>query len=212
MAISIYNKVDGIEFDSGSVKYYISNKNIKLKKTGDQFSIYDDSNTSVAIGQRFITFKYSDVVVPSTSSADLLYEELVGYLDGTAPPEIGDNGTPALNKFGALSALTNGVAFYWDTQTEPLYELHEGIKTNKEFIRIASDTGAIGTGTEAYLADVSGGGTEKSYLPNIDMEEIYGFNWGLRLRKGTLDKLIFRIQDNLTGLTTFNAIATGTRI
>ena len=126
--------------------------------------------------------------------------------------EIGDGGAPALNKFGALTALTNGVAFYWDSQTEPLYVLHEGIKTNKEFIRIASDTGAIGTGTEAYLADVSGGGTEKSYLPNIDMKEIYGLNWGLRLRKGTKDKIIFRIQDNLTGLTTFNAIATGTRI
>lgn len=126
--------------------------------------------------------------------------------------EIGDGGSPALNKFGALTALTNGVAFYYDTQTEPLYELHEGIKTNKEFIRIASDTAAIGTGTEAFLADVSGGGSEKSYLPSIDMKEIYGFNWGLRLRKGTLDKIIFRIQDNLTGLSTFNAIATGTRI
>jgi hypothetical protein len=126
--------------------------------------------------------------------------------------EIGDGGAPALNKFGALNALSNGVAFYWDTQIEPLYELHEGIKTNKEFIRIASDTGAIGTGTDAYLADVSGGGTEKSYLPNIDMKEIYGLPWGLRLRKGTLDKIIFRVQDNLTGLTTFNAIATGTRI
>ena len=126
--------------------------------------------------------------------------------------EIGDGGTPALNKFGALNALSNGVAFYWDTQIEPLYELHEGIKTNKEFIRIASDTGAIGTGTDAYLADVSGGGTEKSYLPNIDMKEIYGLPWGLRLRKGTLDKIIFRVQDDLTGLTTFNAIATGTRI
>ena len=126
--------------------------------------------------------------------------------------EIGDGGNPALNKFGALSALTNGVSFYWDTQEEPLYELHEGIKTNKEFIRIASDTGAIGTGIDAYLADVSGGGTEKSYLPNIDMDEIYGLPYGLRLRKGTLDKLIFRINDNLTGLTTFNAIATGTRL
>jgi len=126
--------------------------------------------------------------------------------------EIGDGGAPALNKFGALNALTNGVAFYWDTQTEPFYELHEGIKTNKEFIRIASDTGAIGTGTEAYLADVSGGGTEKSYLPNIDMEEIYGLKYGLRLRRATNDRLVFRIQDDLTGLTTFNAIATGIRI
>jgi hypothetical protein len=126
--------------------------------------------------------------------------------------EIGDGGTPSLNKFGALAALTNGVAFYWDTQSEPLYELHEGIKTNKEFIRIASDTGAIGTGTDAYLADVSGGGAEKSYLPNLDVSEIYGLSYGLRLRKGSLDKLIFRVQDDLTGLSTFNAIATGTRI
>ena len=126
--------------------------------------------------------------------------------------EIGDGGAPALNKFGALTALTNGVAFYWDTTEEPLYELHEGIKTNKEFIRIASDTAGIGTGTEAFLADVSGGGTEKSYLPNMDMEELYGFNWGLRLRKGTNDRIVYRVQDNLTGLTTFNAIATGIRI
>jgi hypothetical protein len=126
--------------------------------------------------------------------------------------EIGDNGAPALNKFGALSALTNGVAFYWDTQADPFYELHEGIKTNKEFIRIASDTAGIGTGVDAYLADVSGGGTEKSYLPNMDMTEIYGLPWGLRLRKGTNDRIIFRVQDNLTGLTTFNAIATGTRV
>jgi hypothetical protein len=126
--------------------------------------------------------------------------------------EIGDGGTPALNKFGALTALTNGVSFLWDTQKEPLYELHEGIKTNKEFIRIASDTGAIGTGTEAYLADVSGGGSEKSYLPNMDMKEIYGLPWGIRLKGGTKDRIIFRVQDNLTGLSTFNAIGTGVRM
>jgi hypothetical protein len=125
--------------------------------------------------------------------------------------EIGDGGTPALNNFGSLAALTNGLGFYYDTQTEPLYVLHEGIKTNKEFIRIASDTGAIGTGTDAYLADVSGGGSEKSYLPNIDMNEIYGLQWGLRLRKGTKDRLLFRVQDDLSGITTFNAIATGIR-
>ncbi len=89
MAISIYNKVDGIEFDSGTVKYYISNRNIKLKKSGDSFTIYDDSNTSVGLGQRAVNFNYSDVLVPSTGSSDLLYEELVGYLDGTAPPTSG---------------------------------------------------------------------------------------------------------------------------
>jgi len=147
---------------------------------------------------------YADYYISASNEYDIYIKYIT--------VEIGDGGSPALNKFGNLSALTNGVAFYWNTQQEPFYELHEGIKTNKEFIRIASDTGAIGTGTEAYLADVSGGGTEKSYLPNMDMKEIYGFPWGLRLRKGTLDKLIFRVQDNLTGLSTFNAIATGTRV
>lgn len=126
--------------------------------------------------------------------------------------EIGDGGSPNLNGFGALGALSNGVAFYWDTQVEPLYELHEGIKTNKEFIRLGSDTAAVGTGADAFLADVSGGGSEKSYLPAIDFKEIYGLPWGLRLRKGTLDKLIFRVRDNVSGLSTFNIIATGTRI
>ena len=125
---------------------------------------------------------------------------------------IGDGGTPALNKFGALSALTNGVEWIYFTQEQAEYQLHEGIKTNLEFIRLAVDTGAIGTGTDAYLADVSGGGTEKSYLPTIDMAETYGLPYGVRLLKGSTDKLIFRIKDDLSGLTTFNAIGYGIRI
>ena len=147
---------------------------------------------------------YTDFYISSNTNYDIYIKYITC--------EIGDGGSPALNKFGSLTALTNGVAFYWDSQLEPLYELHEGIKTNKEFIRIASDTAGISTGIDAFLADVSGGGTEKSYLPNMDMNELYGLPWGLRLKKGTGDKIIFRVRDTLTGLSTFNAIATGTRI
>jgi hypothetical protein len=161
-----------------------------------------------ATGSNVMGVDGSTTFVDFSINASAEYDIFIKYITC----EVGDGGTPALNKFGSLGALTNGVAWYWDTQQQPLYELHEGIKTNKEFIRIASDTAAIGTGTEAFLADVSGGGTEKSYLPNIDMEEIYGFQWGLRLRKGSKDRLVFRVQDNLSGLSTFNAIATGTRV
>lgn len=126
--------------------------------------------------------------------------------------EIEDGGSPNLNKFGDLAALTNGVGMYYFTQESGEYTLHEGIKTNKEFIRIGIDTHGIGTGTEAYLADVSGGGTSKSYLPIIDWGEMCGMRYGLRLKKGTTDKLIFRVRDNLTGLITFDAIAYGLRI
>jgi len=141
-------------------------------------------------------------------SANPNYDIYIKYIT----VEIGDGGSPNLNSFGALTALTNGVSFLWDTTNEPEYELHEGIKTNKEFIRIASDSAGFGDGVNAFLADVSGGGSEKSYLPNFDTTEIYGLPWGLRLKKGSLDRIVFRVQDNLTGLTTFNAIATGTRV
>lgn len=159
-------------------------------------------------GSNVMAVDGSTTAVDFYISANPNYDIYIKYITC----EIGDGGSPALNKFGALTALTNGVRFLWDSQKEPDYELHEGIKTNKEFIRIASDTAGIGTGIDAFLADVSGGGSEKSYLPNMDMTELYGLPWGLRLRGGTKDKIIFRVQDNLTGLSTFNAIATGTRI
>ena len=96
-------------------------------------------------------------------------------------------------------------------QEEGEYILHDGIKTNLEFVRLGVDTGAIGTGVDAYLADVSGGGTEKSYLPVINMTQTFGMTWGLRLRKGTTDRLEFNVRDAMAGLVTFNAIGYGIR-
>jgi hypothetical protein len=124
---------------------------------------------------------------------------------------IGDGGAPTLNKFGALTALTNGVEWKWVTNDLGTQILHEGIKTNLEFIRTGHKTHAIGTGTDAYLADVSGGASEKAYLPIIDISEQFGKPWGIRLRKGTIDKMVFVIRDDLTGLINFDCIAYGTQ-
>lgn len=126
--------------------------------------------------------------------------------------EISDTGTPNLNKFGNLTALANGVEWIWFNQEFGEYELHEGIKQNKEFIRIASGTKAVGTGVDAFLSDVSGGGTTKSYFPIINIERTYSLLYGLRLKKGSTDKIIFRINDDLSTLTTFNAVGNGIRI
>lgn len=147
---------------------------------------------------------YQDFTIDAEAEYDVFIKTLF--------VEIEDGGTPTLNKFGALTALTNGVGMYYFTQETGLYELHEGIKTNKEFIRIGIDTHGIGTGTDAYLADVSGGAAGKSYMPIIDWGEMCGMRYGLRLKKGTNDRLVFRIQDDLTGLITFDAIAYGIRI
>jgi len=122
---------------------------------------------------------------------------------------IADGGSPNLNKFGNLSPLTNGVKWQWTSTDLGEVELHDGIKTNLEFVRTGQKTAAIGTGTEAYLADVSGGGTSKAYLPIIDISEQFGKPWGIRLRKGTNDKLTFIVRDDLSTLDAFDAISYG---
>lgn len=125
---------------------------------------------------------------------------------------IGDDGSPALNKFGALTALTNGIEWSFHTQANGTVILHEAVKTNLDFIRAGVETGAIGSGTDAYLADTSGGGTEKNYLPVIDIGDTFGMTWGLKLRKGSKDVLTFKIQDDLTSLVTFNIIGYGIKL
>jgi len=146
--------------------------------------------------------------VDFTIEASQEYDVYIKYISA----EIGDTGSPNLNSFGARVALTNGVGWYWFNQDEGEYELHEGIKTNKQFIRIGTDSAGFGDGVNAFLADVSGGASEKSYLPAIDLAESYGLPWGFRLKKGSTDKIIFRVQDNLATLTTFNIVGYGIRI
>lgn len=96
------------------------------------------------------------------------------------------------------------------------FVLHDGIKTNLEFVRLGVATAGIGTGTDAFLADVSGGGTEKSYMPTIDLKETFGLPFGLpfglKLRQGTLDCVTFTVADDLTALTTFDIIGYGVQI
>jgi len=123
--------------------------------------------------------------------------------------EIGDSGNFSLNDFGALAALTNGVRWVYFTQDNGQDVLHDGIKTNKEFVRLGVNTAGIGDGTTAFLADVSGGGSTKSYLPIIDMGITFGMPWGLKLRRGSKDLLVFEVNDALAGMDIFNAIAYG---
>ena len=141
----------------------------------------------------------------STTSQDFYIEgrqELDIYIK-TISVQISDNGA-ALNKFAALAALTNGVSFLFANDALGEVTIQDEIKTNLDFIRLGLSTGAIGTGTDAYKADISGGGAD-TYLPTIDLSLTFGFPWGLRLIKGSNDKLIFRVNDDLsTGIDTFN--------
>jgi len=125
----------------------------------------------------------------------------------TLSVQISDGGGE-LDKFGNLSALTNGVSWSWETQMEGDYELHEGIKTNLEFIKIGLGEPAI---DKQYKLDQGGMGSDDTYIPVIDLTATFGITWGLRLRKGSTDKVIFTVNDDLAGLTVFNIIGYGIR-
>lgn len=159
-------------------------------------------------GSSDMTVNGSSTAVDYYVSASAEFDIYLKYISVV----IGDGGSPNLNAFGGTSALTNGVRWTWSSAERGEVELHDGIKTNLEFIRTGNDTGAIGTGTDAYLADVSGGGSEKSYLPAIDLAELFGLAYGVRLRKGSVDKMTFTVRDNLTVLTTFNIIGYGLQL
>ena len=108
------------------------------------------------------------------------------------------------NEFGNLSALTNGVEFLWRSQDVGELTIHDGIKDNLEWFRFSN--------TQPIIIDLSGGGAD-AVVVTIDLQVLFSSTWGLRLKKGTKDKLIFRVNDNLSsGIDTFNIIGYGTKI
>jgi hypothetical protein len=113
-----------------------------------------------------------------------------------------------LNKFGNITALINGVKLEWVTQEFGTVTVHEGLKSNFDFIRLAGGKPAYGDGAGAFRAN-NMFGTSEGYLPSIDFDEIFALKWGLRLRKNTTDCLVFTIQDDVSGIDAFNAIAYG---
>ena len=113
--------------------------------------------------------------------------------------------TPA--KFGALAALTNGVQLFYDSVDQGSIYLHDSLKTNFDFIRFGLGTPPIGSSDDGFrLSNVVG--NADTYAPFIDVAKLVPPN-GVRLVKGTAQKLVFRIQDNISTIDGFDAIAFG---
>lgn len=116
-----------------------------------------------------------------------------------------------LNKFGNLTALTNGLS--WTFRNDALGEvtIQDAMKQNIDVIRIGLATPGIG-GTDAFKADLSGAGAD-TYFSVIDLAQTFGFPWGLRLKSGTNDRMSFFVNDDLsTGMDELNIKAYGTQL
>jgi len=111
-----------------------------------------------------------------------------------------------MNKFGNITALTNGVNFCWESQSLGSFVIKGDMVSNWDFIKLARGNPAFGTGTSAFRANNVLGNSE-GYLPVIDMFAVFGQQYGIRLRKGTKDRLIFEVRDDTTGVDEFTAEA-----
>jgi hypothetical protein len=116
-----------------------------------------------------------------------------------------------LNKFGNITALTNGVSFQWESEDKGSLEIHEGLKSNFDFVRLAIGEPSYGDGTGAFRSGNVEGNSE-GYIPVIDIADVFGLPYGIRLRAGTNDKLVFTVRDNVTGIDAFDIIGYGITI
>lgn len=113
-----------------------------------------------------------------------------------------------LSEFGNLPALTNGVEFIWQSQDFGEIVIANELKSNFDFVAFGGGNPAYGSGASAFVAP-NVIGNEEAVITFIDFEKLFGFEYGIPLRKGTKDKLIFRINDNISGVASFTAIGYG---
>lgn len=116
--------------------------------------------------------------------------------------EIADGTINGWGDFGGIGALANGIDFYWESTKEGLVPIDTFVD-NRSFFRKAYN--------EPTILKVTGGGAD-TILPKLNMQILFGGEWGIQLRKNTTDKLCFRIQDDLTLISILNANASGRRI
>ena len=110
-----------------------------------------------------------------------------------------------LNFAGLGSALTNGCRLFYEDKNGEI-NIGTDLDTNFELVRLCQGNPSFGNDVNAFkvpeLAPSGGGGkggvkTSDGYIPVLDFPEVFGFNYGLRLQRGTTNRLIFEINDDL---------------
>jgi len=115
-----------------------------------------------------------------------------------------------LNEFGNVSARSNGVLFEHFTQSGTTV-LDDGLKSNFDFVFLCGNNPLIGNGNSSYKAN-NVEGTSEAYTPTLDFGVMYGMPYGLRIRAGTEDKILFTVRDDCYAPDRFDILGKGLTI
>lgn len=208
----------------GLNSYITDAKNQKTTKVVDEGALEVISSGIPVFGERQKQIAYRDFFRDSAGSEDMTVDGSTQSIDFIIPAHtaacdryvssisfelLGTNAS--LSQFASISALTNGVdLIYSNPEAEGgLVNISlTGLKTNWEIVRLCKGEPAFGTGNSAFKASNVVGNNE-AFIPFLDFRTVFGFAFGVRLRAGTDDRIILRINDDLTGVTGFTAVASG---
>ena len=129
-----------------------------------------------------------------------IYIKSISFLIADAQADLSD--------FGGIAALPNGINMQWETDDRGITTIADELKTNFDFIRLCQGDPAFGSGAGAFIAQKIVGITS-GYFPVLDFEKVFGIPWGLKLRKDTSDCICLYIRDDITAVTSFDAIGYG---
>jgi hypothetical protein len=165
--------------DSSSLKPFAS---YMVDDTGDEDMRVDGSTNNV------------DYSINSSSEGDRYVH--------TMAITIADAGA-SLNKFGNITALTNGCQLIWEDSKLGEVIIADALKTNFDFIQLGAFEPSFGTGNDAFkLANVVS--TSEAYVAVLDIEDVFGLPFGLLLPQDSTRKLIIRIRDNTSTVDRFD--------
>lgn len=124
--------------------------------------------------------------------------------------EIADAGA-ILNQFGAIAALTNGLEFYYFNQANGKYTIESSLKSNYDMVKLANFMPAYGTAAGAFQLTNAIGASE-AYVGVIDLEDVFGLAWGLKLKANSTDRIGFIVKDNISTIDAMTIKVYGIRV
>jgi len=187
----------------------------------------NEFNALKVIDQRIPSSEDKTILIPiqeffvdSTGSTDMKVNASAGFVDFTIKADstvdkfidslsirIADVNATA-DKFGNITSLTNGCQLIYSDLDNGEIIIGNALKTNFDFLRLCQGKPSFGNSNDA-LRIANASGNSEGYIPVLDFSEMFGLPWGVRLRAGSKEQLIIRIQDNTTGVDAFDAVAFG---
>jgi len=116
----------------------------------------------------------------------------------------------SLNKFGNITALTNGCSLFYErqgTEVSGAINIHNALKTNFDFVRLGFGNPTFGDAGTVFRINNAVGASE-GYIPILDLRTIMP-PYGIKLDLGTTQKLVLRIRDDVSTIDGFDCIAYG---